>query len=438
MKKDLKKLSNHSHRKAFTIIEISVVLVIIGILFMQTLSSTKITNNIKNRITKDRMTAIYKTMGSFLADKKRLPCPASILLDKKHVDYGKEVRDINTFMCLGSGIYNPTGSPSSINISFGMVPIQDLGLPSEFAEDGFGNKISFFIDKRFAMNYIEQPDNNLSVPSFGTANYKGIMTIKNRTNVGAITINNDAILVLLSHGENGYGSFKTTGIQNSIGNLLEEIENSLSSFASGSPIFDKIFYANFDGSDQFDDIVFFKTRNDFVNDFKLMSLIPCKGSDIVDSDFDQYSVYYGETLTAYSSCTLGFESIFKKKKCDSYGRIVDLIPSCPSTSTLTCTVGGSNGMKSKTVSYNSSGSDGECEANFSGYYTWSCSANGEIFTSNNCVAYCNFAASLGMDSRVEAPGTYGNGSCTTGYIGYYEWECDEFGNPLRNNYCNPQ
>lgn len=319
-----------------------------------------------------------------------------------------------------------------------MVPLQDLGLPADFGEDGFGNKISYFIDKRFAKDYIEEPDNNLAVPSFGTAPHKGIMTIKNRTNLGAITINNDAIIVLVSHGENGFGSFKNTGTQNTNSNLLEEIENSAVNISTGSPIFDKIFYTNFDGSDQFDDIVFFKTRNDFVNDFKLMSLIPCKGNDIVDTDFDQFSIYYGETLTAYNSCGLGFESIFKRKKCDSYGRIVDLIPSCPSVSSVECTVGGSNGMKSKNVTQNSSGSDGECEANYAGYFTWSCSSNGETSTSNNCVAYCNFPVLQGMDSRIEAPGTYGNGSCSTGYIGYYEWECDEFGNQIRNNYCNPE
>ena len=438
MNKRLIILSKKYRYKAFTIVEISVVLIVIAILFLQTLSSTKITSNIKNRIAKDRSMIIYKTIGGFLAEKKRLPCPASLLLNKNHVDYGKEVRDINSTDCVGTGIYSTTSSPSSTNIVYGMVPLKDLGLPVNFGEDGFGNKISYFVDKRFTKDYIEQPDNNLAIPSFGTAPFKGNMTIKNRTNLGAVTINNDAIIVLISHGENGFGSFNTSGTQNSQSNILEEIENGGTNLSSASPIFDKIFYANFDGSDQFDDIVFFKTRNDFVNDFKLMNLIPCKGSDIVDTDFDQYSVYYGETITAYNSCGLGFESIFKRKKCDSYGRIVDLIPSCPSTSNVTCIVGGSNGMKSKTVSQNSSGSDGECDANYAGYYTWSCSFDGVVSTSNSCIPYCNFVASGGMESRLESPGTYGNGSCTTGYIGYYEWECDEFGNQARNNYCNPQ
>jgi hypothetical protein len=92
-------------------------------------------------------------------------------------------------------------------------------------------------------------------------------------------------------------------------------------------------------------------------------------------------------------------------------------------------------MKSKTVNRNSSGSDGECEANYAGYYTWSCSLDGVIATSNNCVAYCNFIETQGMEARIEAPSAFGSGGCIAGYTGYYDWECDANGNQKRLNYC---
>lgn len=70
MNKKLIILPKNYQNKAFTVIEISVVLIVIAILFIQTLSTTKITSNIKNRIARDRSTVIYKTMGAFLAEKK--------------------------------------------------------------------------------------------------------------------------------------------------------------------------------------------------------------------------------------------------------------------------------------------------------------------------------------------------------------------------------
>ncbi len=425
---------NSKIKNAFSLIELSVVILIISILLSLTLSSNKISNSVKNKVSKDKINIVYNAIGNFISQKKRMPCPASLLLPKSNANYGKEVRDINSLKCMGSGTFTSPIS-DSINIVYGAVPVVDLGLSPDFAEDGFGNKISYFMDQRFAQEYITNPDSQLAIPSFGTAIYKGNMQIKNRNLNGSVTINNDAIIILLSHGANGFGAFNINGNQNSLSTDLTESDNYLSSYPS-APSFDRIFYISFDNSIIFDDLVIFRTRNNIINDFKLMPLIPCKGKDIVDADFQQNSLYYGQTIQATNSCQLGFEYVFKAKKCDAYGRWVDLILSCPPTSALTCLVGGSLGMKSKTVNRNSSGSDGECEQNYGGYYTWSCSADGVVSTSNNCIAYCNFSASSGMEARIEAPGTFGSGACVSGYVGYFDWECDINGNQKRFNYCS--
>ena len=104
---------------AFTLIELSVVILIIALLMFGTFSSSSgIVNNVKDNITKDRMNVIYNALGNFLLQKKRLPCPASILLPKGDVNYGKEVRNSSTLECNGTGIYS-SNSLSSLNLVFG-------------------------------------------------------------------------------------------------------------------------------------------------------------------------------------------------------------------------------------------------------------------------------------------------------------------------------
>lgn len=414
--------------RAFTLIELTVVLLVVSILLYGTLSTSGMVNSVKVNLTKDKLDVIYNALGSYLVANKRLPCPASVTLSKLDSNYGKEVRNVATYACSGSGIYNST-SVGSTNLVFGAIPTYALNLSPDFAEDSFGNKFSYFIDQRFTYNYISniQSDISFSNASFGTAPYKDIMTIKNKNSNIDLEITKDAILVIVSHGVNGFGAFKTSGVQNQLATESEELENNASNFVGSNASFDKNFYYNSETGNLFDDIVLFKARDDFVENVQMMSIIPCKGNDLNDTSFTKVSVYYGSVIEATSSCQVGAESIKKTKKCDAYGRWVDLIGNCPNQSYLSCSVGGTGGMSLKTVNSNSAGNDGECEYNYAGYYSWSCSSGGVGTTTNNCVAYCNFSQVSGMAQSYQAPSTSGTASCSAGFTGFYEWSCSATG-----------
>ena len=141
----MKKIINKKNT-AFTIIELSVVILIIALLMFGSFSSSGIVNSAKEKVTRDRMRVIYEAMGNFLLQKKRLPCPASILLSRGDTDYGKEIRtESGDCYDPNKGVY-PSNAPLSSNLIFGMVPIYDLKLSADFAEDAFGNKINYFMD----------------------------------------------------------------------------------------------------------------------------------------------------------------------------------------------------------------------------------------------------------------------------------------------------
>ena len=444
----VKIISLKKKNTAFTMIELSVVILIIALLMFGSFSSSGMVNGAKEKVTKDRMKVIYNAMGVFLKDNKRLPCPASIKLARGNVEYGKEVRDAsgNCYITnqVDKGIY-PSNATGSSNLIFGMVPIYDLKLSADFAEDAFGNKINYFIDQKFAYEYLSEVtlEANLSsidvFPSFGTAPYKDIFIIKERRRGGEIIINSDAIIVLMSAGVNCFGAYKNTGIKDDPINgkckspvNAEELENEVNILNQ----FNKIFYSNFESEEAFDDIIFFKTRNDFVNNFNQKSLIPCRGADIVDADFEKKNKYYGGELIA-SACPLGDESIKKTIKCDAFGKWTKLIVSCPGSVISTCTVGGSAGMKSKIVNGNTGGENGECEVDYKGSYSWSCNSAGVATSTNKCIAYCVFATENGMKGLKGAPGESGEGSCSTGFTGYYSWACppDGLGGTIIVNKC---
>ena len=143
-------------KKAFSLIELSIVLVIIAILISASMPvATSVINNYKNRITKERIQAIYQALGNFTVSYQRLPCPASITLTKSDANYGMEIDcgtlpyysgQSNPIPAPNSGVWQNTWSP---NLIYGMIPVAALGLSKDMAEDGFGNKLAYSVIRGF-------------------------------------------------------------------------------------------------------------------------------------------------------------------------------------------------------------------------------------------------------------------------------------------------
>ena len=312
------------NKKAYTLIELSITILIISLLLAGVFSfATGSMNDAKSALTTQRMDEIYKSMGTYLMVNKRLPCPASILTSKvKNADYGQEVGvEIG---CDGAGVLSSTANS---NLFFGGVPIKALNLSSEYAEDGYGNKFNYIIDRRLTYKFIETGSTLDDVgPSFGTADLTAnIMTVRekqtNKTDFSVLS--NQAIFILLSAGENGLGAFNAeTGIQNMASTETEEVSNQLPQPSPTS--FDNIFTDDSLGSDDYDDIVFYKTRDNFVDDFSANYLIYCKSSKILDlafvtdSDFTRRNLYYGQYLYGNTACPANNERI-KIIKCGING-----------------------------------------------------------------------------------------------------------------------
>ena len=329
------------NKKAYTLVELSITILIISLLMAGVFSfATGSINDAKLALTKQRMDEIYKSMGTYLMVNKRLPCPASILTSKINDNsYGQEVGAGTG--CEGAGVYK---SSTNANLFFGGVPLKALNLTSEYAEDGYGNKFNYIIDRRFTYEFISTGSivENIN-PSFGTvASALNVITIKEKQASNSITVlSNDAIFVLSSAGENGLRAFNAeSGIQNNIASTeLEELDNQITGFnniipSSPTATFDNIFFVNSFGSENFDDIVFYKARDNFVGDFSARNLIYCKGSILTDA-FEKRNLYHGQYLYATAPCNInigsigGYTKIIKTIRCGLNGEWQFVMSSCP-------------------------------------------------------------------------------------------------------------
>ncbi|MFM2200516.1 MAG: hypothetical protein RL769_571 [Pseudomonadota bacterium] len=184
------------------------------------------------------------------------------------------------------------------------------------------------IGKALAIRYSYSALNATS--TFSTSPSTGIITITEKPAGVAQNATSDAILVLISLGANKAGAFNTTAnTQNARSSDADELENDIANFVDGNPstaTFNNTIVVNSENSELFDDLVFFKTRNQIVNDFNAMFLIPCFNAG---ASFNNANAFYGNLVYASSSCASPNEDKRLSRKCEAFGNWVDVVRACP-------------------------------------------------------------------------------------------------------------
>lgn len=341
------------NKKAFSLIELSIVIVIISILLSGALSIVTTTSNkSKIRTTNNNISEIYKALKVYLVANKRLPCPAPITAVKStDTNYGHSSGAAGS--CSESGVY---GSNINTTIVYGMVPVKDLGLSIDMAEDGFGSKFSYVVDARYTGLYTDSTN-------FGSDDslYE-LIEIKEVTSAGATEISKEttfnAIFAVISYGANKSGAFNAnSSSQNSASTDTYEIANGIvptdsitATLGDNSTPYRIYSYAG--RSDVFDDIILYKTRNMLVAEADAFNLIKCPAG-VNQSLYGDTIVWpegeYGQAVPAVTDCpSAGYQKTIKHptKRCGAFGEWQDgVVDPCTysatsSTSTLNCSFAG--------------------------------------------------------------------------------------------------
>lgn len=296
---------------AFTLLELSLVIIVVSLLIASTLSVSRTAlNNNKEKITKERLEKIYQAIGRYLQEYDRIPCPASMQLAKSNANYGVEVA-CNYSLSSAIGIWQ---SPWNASVVYGAVPVKELGLEDDMAEDGYGSKIVYVMLKGFSDQENFTKIINDTVINNGAGNYWDAgdgQSVLSRIRIhqsksGTVNrITSEAILVLMSYGKNKFCAFNANATsQNSSSSDTHETFNCISSL--DSPNAGRATFYNYNYSsnlfpfmaksdnESFDDILLFKTTRNLMTDFNYYQTPPCSEniSEVVNVGGTDYTFYW--------------------------------------------------------------------------------------------------------------------------------------------------
>jgi microcystin-dependent protein/type II secretory pathway pseudopilin PulG len=269
MQKYQKKFKS-TNNKSFSIVELTIVLLIISIITTTSVSlySSKIeVENIKS--TKVKMAVIYESIKAFVKMYKRMPCPADPKSKIDAPEFGIE-SVASSEDGESSTDCNESYKSSDDKIYQGAVPIYALGLNNEMIKDDFGYKFSYVIVKghqnAFDYNNIDESISNVTDSFEYAAREDSAITLTSGSNYHE----EKPLFLLISHGKNGYGAYNYNGNlelstpQQQDDKKHEEYNYQYSDPSSNASDITNEFY--YDGNLAFDDIVFFKTKNNLIMD----------------------------------------------------------------------------------------------------------------------------------------------------------------------------
>ena len=246
--------------KGFTLIELSIVLVIIALIMsaLLTIGINK-TEEARLDLTNERLDKIEDAIGAYVQRNLMLPCPAPGGDAIGAAGYGAADCTNN--------VIDLSGVPAA-DIIVGTIPVADLFLPDEYMFDGWGRRFTYAVEQRFTTEagFLE-PDisaiDNASCAGSAPLCKVGQLTVYVREDDSTTppSRTTQAVVVLVSHGKNGHGAWLKNGGVNARHDAsstdLAELENAHDE--TDDTTFDNEFTQTAHTAD-FDDVVRFMER----------------------------------------------------------------------------------------------------------------------------------------------------------------------------------
>ncbi|WP_142849653.1 type II secretion system protein [Telmatospirillum sp. J64-1] len=208
----VKRDTHRTRQSGFTLIELSIVLVILGIIITMGVEFAHSARDHRRfKTTETKLSTIEEALVLYAARHRRLPCPADATSGTGSAHSMLSGNDV-------TGCANDQRR--------GIVPWIDLGLPKDAAIDGWGNFITYRVHADAAMDGTGSCTNiSLDTRGVDLQNCQpGSSELEARLEIGLLILDGvggnpvmdpdeltGAAYVLISHGSNGFGAYSATG-----------------------------------------------------------------------------------------------------------------------------------------------------------------------------------------------------------------------------------
>lgn len=218
----------------FTLVEIAIALVIFALVlsgFIAILNVQQTSTRIST--TQQKQQAIKQALIAYVAKNNFLPCPADPSLQPGAANYGMSQPNADpAVVCSG---VTTTNGPATHR---GVLPFVTLGLTEPDVFDGYHQRFTYIVTSaatKLASSSVASMRGNMLIHST-TPVQIGLAAAGNQINgcsaspTDTNTCNNYAVVVLISHGQNGNGAFVADGSQSAVpaANVSEQQNASLS------------------------------------------------------------------------------------------------------------------------------------------------------------------------------------------------------------------
>ncbi len=235
---------NFRSEKAFTLIEIVVVVLILGLLtamLFRVMEPLMINFHIEK--TRNNMATVIESLENYVMANDALPCPARIDAIPTDPDYGTET---DCTAAAGAGIIETAGRGGSM-VRIGAIPVRTIDLPYRYIADGWNSKFLYAVT--VSLTDDATYDNNA-----------GAIYIQDAAGNDVTSIAGNVLYTILSHGSNGAGSRTTEGTPDNNACYFTELEGEN---CDGDATF--ISTTRREGTQLYDDEIFYQSFIGYLN-----------------------------------------------------------------------------------------------------------------------------------------------------------------------------
>lgn len=189
-------MNRNFFKSGFTLLELSIVLVIMGVLLIPALNFLAVSQKASKviEVRKD-LKIISHALSSYYKTYQKLPAPALPHLNITDDDSGTAAKEPYANMVDSKTDFDPVVTDT---ILYGAVPVETIGLSYKYLTDAWGNKYSYYV----RLNAVDDTP--------------GPITMNSTTDIYTHDVNigrddDGTTFVIISHGEDGRGAYPKAG-----------------------------------------------------------------------------------------------------------------------------------------------------------------------------------------------------------------------------------